>query len=244
MKYSGKILYLLWILVFVSSTCIYSLKAVEINLAWDPPTDEDGTPFADLSGFRVYYGTTPQLYTTILDVGSMTNVTVSSLEENTTYFFAVTCYDNANNESQFSEELIWPYDTDNDSLPDAWEKQYFTNEAVTAISPLADPDRDGMNNEEEFIAGTDPSSADSPNILSIRLSGGKASLNARALAASGNGYWGMNRYYTIEQCGNLIQGTWTDVPGYTQILATNQEIVCMGNPLSSGYAYRTKVWLE
>jgi hypothetical protein len=44
-------------------------------------------------------------------------------------------------------------DTDGDGLPDAWERLHFGN-----LSPTAgdDPDGDGMNNLQEYLAGTNP----------------------------------------------------------------------------------------
>ena len=49
-------------------------------------------------------------------------------------------------------------DSDNDGLPDIWEEQFFDNLDQTAEG---DPDSDGLNNAEEFEAGTKPDNADS-----------------------------------------------------------------------------------
>src|SRR6266581_9024597 len=51
-------------------------------------------------------------------------------------------------------------DDDNDGLPDAWEQQYFGNPTNALASD--DSDGDGFSNLAEYIAGTDPTSAD-PN---------------------------------------------------------------------------------
>ena len=65
-------------------------------------------------------------------------------------------------------------DTDGDGLPDNWESQYFGS--GTAANPTGDPDGDGRNNLQEFLAGTNPLLADgrhpadnapSDNVLSI-----------------------------------------------------------------------------
>ncbi|BCU76091.1 LamG-like jellyroll fold domain-containing protein [Luteolibacter sp. LG18] len=45
-------------------------------------------------------------------------------------------------------------DTDSDGLPDGWETNYFGNLAQT---PSGDPDGDYSTNQEEFLAGKDPS---------------------------------------------------------------------------------------
>ena len=49
-------------------------------------------------------------------------------------------------------------DSDNDGLPDIWEKQFFDNLDQAAEG---DPDSDGLNNAEEFESGTKPNNADS-----------------------------------------------------------------------------------
>ena len=51
-------------------------------------------------------------------------------------------------------------DSDTDSLPDAWEIQYFGN---LAQSGSADADADSRNNAAEYLAGTLPNLADSDN---------------------------------------------------------------------------------
>ena len=52
-------------------------------------------------------------------------------------------------------------DSDNDGLPDIWEEQFFDNLDQTAEG---DPDSDGLNNAEEFEAGTKPDDADSDGV--------------------------------------------------------------------------------
>jgi hypothetical protein len=49
-------------------------------------------------------------------------------------------------------------DTDNDGLPDAWELAKFGNLNQTAAG---DPDRDGVNNLAEYLAGSDPNNPNS-----------------------------------------------------------------------------------
>ena len=50
-------------------------------------------------------------------------------------------------------------DTDGDGLPDAWEIAYFGN--ITAQDALGDPDNDGYNNLQEYLAGSDPTNPNS-----------------------------------------------------------------------------------
>lgn len=53
--------------------------------------------------------------------------------------------------------VIAPRDSDADGMPDAWEDHY-TGDA-TNLAPHADQDRDGMDNLDEHLAGTDPTNA-------------------------------------------------------------------------------------
>src|SRR3990172_852261 len=87
-------------------TGAYPVIAGSATLTWDPPTTNvDQTPLTDLAGYKVYYGTTSGTYSSTIDIGNVINYTVSSLAENTTYYFAVTAYDTLANESSYSNEV-------------------------------------------------------------------------------------------------------------------------------------------
>lgn len=58
-----------------------------------------------MAGYKVYYGTASRSYSGIIPVGLNTSCQISDLETGYEYFFAVTAYDTAGNESQFSEEV-------------------------------------------------------------------------------------------------------------------------------------------
>jgi hypothetical protein len=60
-------------------------------------------------GYRVYFGTASRSYIQPrgggIDAGGATAFTVSGLQPGRTYYFAVTAYDGAGNESEFSSEV-------------------------------------------------------------------------------------------------------------------------------------------
>src|SRR3972149_11528611 len=81
-------------------------SAGQAILSWDPPaTNADGSPLTDLSGYRIYYGTSPGVYGTAIDVGNVITSTVPNLADGSLYYFVVTAYDLSENESQFSNEV-------------------------------------------------------------------------------------------------------------------------------------------
>jgi Fibronectin type III domain len=78
----------------------------QIRLSWKAPTTRaDGTPSADIAGFRLHYGLMSGTYAFMKTVGAQTTVAVSGLEPGRTYYFAVTAHDSAGNESRLSDEV-------------------------------------------------------------------------------------------------------------------------------------------
>jgi Fibronectin type III domain len=77
----------------------------QIRLSWEAPTTRtDGTPLTDIAGFTLYYGLASGEYAFLKALGSQTTAAVSGLEPGETYYFAVTAFDHAGNESRFSNE--------------------------------------------------------------------------------------------------------------------------------------------
>ena len=72
----------------------------EISLAWDANSEPD------LAGYIIYYGDASGDYSHSLDVGDVTEFTVTGLDDSGTYYFAATAYDRDGNESAYSEELV------------------------------------------------------------------------------------------------------------------------------------------
>jgi len=81
-----------------------SSSANSAALAWD------AVAAPTLSGYRIYYGTTPGTYLQSvgqgLNVGNATTFTVTGLSSGTRYYFAATAYDTLNNESTYSNEVF------------------------------------------------------------------------------------------------------------------------------------------
>ena len=94
---------LLLLFVFILSN---STWAATVGLQWDPNTE------TDLAGYKVYYepdlptvpfdGTEATEGVAPIDVGNITTTTISGLDANKDYYFAVTAYDTEGLESSYS----------------------------------------------------------------------------------------------------------------------------------------------
>ncbi|MDP1992720.1 MAG: fibronectin type III domain-containing protein [Syntrophales bacterium] len=99
MKYVySRIIFLSLVLCFFLS---YSISyATQATLTWDPPSVS-----TDVTGYMIYYGTTPGAYSQGIDVGKTTSYTVSNLNDGQTYYFAATAYNHAGMQSVYSNEV-------------------------------------------------------------------------------------------------------------------------------------------
>src|SRR5687768_2832591 len=72
-----------------------------VTLAWDPSAE------SSVSGYKVHYGLNSRTYPFVVDTGHATTQVISNLQDGITYYFAVTAYNVAGQESDFSAEI--PY---------------------------------------------------------------------------------------------------------------------------------------
>jgi hypothetical protein len=83
---------------FISgSNCL----AAEATVVWDPNVEPQ------LAGYRLYYGTVSGNYSYTVDVGNITQFTLTMLAEDVLYYITATAYDELGNESGFSNEITW-----------------------------------------------------------------------------------------------------------------------------------------
>lgn len=80
------------------SSTTTSLKSATLTWAANGETD--------LAGYKIYRATSPGAYGgAIATVGKTTSYSATNLSPNTTYYFVITAYDTAGNESSFSTEV-------------------------------------------------------------------------------------------------------------------------------------------
>jgi hypothetical protein len=106
-------------------------------------------------------------------------------------------------------------------LPVAWVLTYF---GTTTVDLGADPDGDGMSNKEEYLAGTDPTDANSRFHLTIQTVGGNQEVSFVAQSAVGSGYEGKSRHYTLESSMDPAGGSWTPVSGFIDVVGAGQTV--------------------
>jgi len=89
-------------------------------------------------------------------------------------------------------------------------------------SPTLDSDGDGRSNFDEYVAGTDPTNANSAFRLSVATSNAHAVVSFLALRAEGLGYEGSSRHYSLESTTNGAFTPWLPLIGYTDVVGNNQ----------------------
>jgi hypothetical protein len=75
------------------------LSAGSLKASWNANTEPD------LAGYKIYYGRSSGNYTGSINVGKVTQYTVTQLAEQVIFYFVVTAYDTAGNESAYSQEV-------------------------------------------------------------------------------------------------------------------------------------------
>jgi uncharacterized repeat protein (TIGR01451 family) len=112
---------------------------------------------------------------------------------------------NALNQSAEATALI-PDDYDRDGMFDPWEWQEHFSPTNPADAPI-DSDGDEASNLEEYIADTDPWEITSYFHIEV-----VSNRPAREVWFDSSA----QREYTLQYSGDLVEGTWSNVPGQTQ----------------------------
>jgi hypothetical protein len=99
------------LLILLSSLGLFSsISGADRIVSWNPNQEPD------LAGYRLYWGTTSKNYTEKIDLGNRNKIRILDLIPNTVYYFALTAYDIANNESSFSDEVTTTIGNDEDII--------------------------------------------------------------------------------------------------------------------------------
>ena len=119
-------------------------------------------------------------------------------------------------------------DSVGDGIPDAWRAQYFSNQPTNNINgtttnsvscATCDPDGDGMNNLQEYLAGTDPTNpASFFHVTAVQPSGANYLVSFTSVTG---------KVYDVESSIDLVTGTWSVV---TNNLAGNNGTIQITDP--------------
>lgn len=131
-------------------------------------------------------------------------------------------------------------DGDGDGLPDAWENLRFGNLAATGSG---NNDGDHLNNLQEFIAGTNPN--DPASVVAVRIdrSGDQTTVSFDTIQATGTGYEGRTRRYTLEE-SSLLDNDWHAVTGFLNVTGNGQTVSYQPPGIGDPKFYRARVTLE
>lgn len=167
------------------------VSSTQVNLVWaDNATNE--------SAYRVERSLDSNSWVlATLAAANATNGIDTGLATNTLHYYRVAASNAAGLSGYaYASATTW-------TGYEAWQHAYFsaaqlTNAAVSGNS--ADPDRDGMNNEQEYRAGTDPTNALSAlGFDQYEIDNLKSGIMIRWQSATG-------RLYTVQAATNLVVG--------------------------------------
>ncbi|MEE9367425.1 MAG: hypothetical protein V3V05_01035 [Pontiella sp.] len=147
---------------------------------------------------------------TILYLGDYDlNITYSGYEQLSSNNIIINA--SAGDEIDLGTLFLYPVDANSNQIADAWEALYFESGSNVVVD--ADVDADGMNNRDEYIAGTDPTNWHSH--LWLELISGSNTFNLAW-------YTEPDRTYIVGGTTNLLSDTWVQVGGPWE--ATNGQI--------------------
>ncbi len=87
-------------LIFAVLLFICPLYAIDLQLNWFENTEPD------LAGYTIYFGNHSRLYDQKVSTGLVNSYVLKDLEEKVVYYFAITAFDTAGNESAYSAESM------------------------------------------------------------------------------------------------------------------------------------------
>ena len=127
--------------------------------------------------------------------------------------------------------VVRDLDTDTDGLPDDWEEFYFTNLTQTAT---ADFDHDDASNLQEFLAGTDPTDANSVfKITSVPAANQQTELRWLNLPS---------RHFEVDFSDNLT--TWQSITNPALYFPTAQQVIWTETTNAPTRFYRVRAVLD
>ncbi|MCW1925345.1 hypothetical protein OKA05_22485 [Luteolibacter arcticus] len=187
-----------------------------------------------------YRGTSPSMADPVAGATS-TSFTTPALTTTTSYWARATNAAGGANSNTAIVTVNAPADPYGEWKASQFNATQLANPLVSG--PTADPDADGITNQDEYIFGT-PALTRDPSPLTIAVaSGSNLSLGFTARQASGAGYAGKTRHYSLETRTDLGSGTWTPLSGFADIIGNNQPVTYSAPATPPRAFYSLRVWL-
>ena len=184
----------------------FLIFAETITVSWNANTE------SDLSGYKIYYGTSSGSYDDEVDVGNTTSFSINNLVVGTTYYFVVTAYDFSGNESGFSKEIA--FTSQNLSRPTI---KWFDTEVDTMVVVL-----DSSATKIALLKMTiksDHAESTTIDLIQIDFNDKFWSVVGTVIFTNENGIWKTDnkisgikpgKYYAINSRVHALGGSWSD----------------------------------
>ena len=128
-----------------------------------------------------------------------------------------------------------------------WRAAHFSAAEITdgLAADGVDADSDGFTNFAEYVLGTDPRSSSRQPLALAPAAGNNLALTFVARRATGTGYAGRTRKYTVEESADLANPTsWEPMVGYIDIVGDDQAVEITLPTTGPGMFYRLNVRVE
>jgi hypothetical protein len=86
--------------LLIITVCVTTVISSDVTVSW-----KHGGTTNTVVGYNIYYGNSTRNYTNFITTGYVTNVVISNLPPNTTFYFAGTTIGVSNSETQIGNEL-------------------------------------------------------------------------------------------------------------------------------------------
>ncbi len=154
-----KIFIISFLVIFVFAISANIVFAGSAILSWNANAE------SDLAGYKIYYGTAARTgtdpkscglcgYSTSVNVGNVRTYIISSLTNNTTYYFSVSAYDTSNYESSFSNKvskfISTSADLNSNGRINAQDFSILMSNWGSTAKPAADVNQDGYTNAQDL----------------------------------------------------------------------------------------------
>ena len=116
-------------LIFILMMFFTPAWSAQVSLTWDPNSEPD------IAGYNIHYGQSSRNYQYTVDVNNNTSCSISGLAEGTTYYFAVTAYNDKDLESSYSEELAYTIPNTPPPSEEGLEAHFDLNEDGFSYAP-------------------------------------------------------------------------------------------------------------